>query len=202
LATEVSFLVDDTGSVQFGRTSRWVASDNVDDDALSAVRELGRIEWLVRDGHVRVRLRPSLVSHAAYARLMGWLARHQPERVLLSWFAMGEWQYEYLRSSSLAARRLRELVERHGGATSCNLRRHARPVGGRSARAIEFWREHRDNFQVEPAMDVLGRLLDDRWILYEVLPGFCGSKVRALPHRSRQEMADKARARAVAAGSR
>ena len=125
LRSVASFLVDDTGSVHLGRSAHRVAVDDPDDDALLAVRERGQIEWLVRGGHVRIRLRPSMVSPAAYGRLNAWLASVQPERVLLSWFAMGEWHYEFLRSPTLTADRITDLVGHHGGAASCNVRRRA-----------------------------------------------------------------------------
>ena len=35
---------------------------------------------------------------------------------------------------------------------------------------LGFWREHRNGFELEETMPVLGPLLDDRWVLYEELP--------------------------------
>ena len=168
-----SFLVDDTGCIHFGRAAHRVV-DDADDDAVSAVRERGQIEWLVRGGHVRIRLRPSMVSPAAYGRLNAWLASVQPERVLLSWFAKGEWHYEFLRSPALTAERITDLVGHHGGAASCNVRRRACALRDFPEKRLDdvlgFWREHRNSFQREETMAALGPLLDDRWVLYEELP--------------------------------
>jgi hypothetical protein len=36
-------------------------------------------------------------------------------------------------------------------------------------RAIEFWREHKNAFAGEALMDVLGPLLDERWVLYSAI---------------------------------
>ena len=169
-----SFLVDDTGSVHLGGSARRAAVDDPDGVAVSAITERGQIEWLVRGGHVRVRLRPSMVSPAAYGRLKTWLACVQPERVLLSWFANGEWHYEFLRSPSLTAERITHLVGHHGGASGCNVRRRGCALTDFTEKRLDdvlgFWREHRNGFQREETMPVLGPLLDDRWVLYEELP--------------------------------
>jgi hypothetical protein len=168
-----SFLVDDRGNVHLGRAAHQVAPVAEDDVAMAAVKDGGQIEWFVREGHVRVRLRPSMVSPAAFARVLAWLASRGPERVLLSSFIGKEWHYEYLRSSSGAGERVRELVERHGGGRSCNLRRRA--CSGLAFpdslfdQAVGFWRDHRDSFEPDLSMRVLGPLLDGKWLLYERL---------------------------------
>ena len=169
-----SFLVDDRGDVHLGRGAHQLFSPAADDDATSAVKEHGQIEWLAREGHVRVRLRPSMVSPPAYARLMAWLDSGEAERVLLSSFIGREWHYEYLRGAKLVAERVRQLVEQYGGGKACSLRRRTRLTtsldAGKYAQAVEFWREHRDNFLGDETMSVLGPLLGERWVLYESLP--------------------------------
>jgi len=139
-------------------------------EALEGVKEQGFVKWCVRDGHVRVQLRPSLLSAAAYARVMGWLACHRPERVLLSYFIDKRWEYEFLRKRGEAARRVRWLVELYGGGGYCNTRRRTcslasvqHPEGWRQA--MEFWRELRQD--LDPSM--AARAFDaffSRWILY------------------------------------
>ena len=133
------------------------------------------MEWRVRRGHVRVRLRPSLVSPAAYARAMEWLVNHRPERVLLSYFVDQRWEYEYLRNAGEAARRIRWLVELYGGGGYCNARRRTislssnlRPKTWRHA--IDFWRELRGNIDPVTAADNLDRFFAGRWIVYACEP--------------------------------
>ncbi len=165
-----SYLVDDTGSIHLGHAGESLPPGDLGDDEVVAVKERGLVEWLAREGHVRIRLRPSLVSAAAHARLMAWLAASRPERVLLSWYATGEWHYEYLRGAMPAGERLSALIEQHGGARAVNLCRRPLPLTAfpseRVDEALAFWREHRDTFRGPEAMRVLGRLLNDRWILY------------------------------------
>src|SRR6185312_126716 len=96
LYAEYAFRLDDRGDVHLEAHSRARDVDGCGDDELARVKDSGHVEWCVRDGHVRVKLRPSLVSPAAYARLMGWLVSHPPERVLLSFFVRREWEYEFL----------------------------------------------------------------------------------------------------------
>ena len=72
------------------------------------------------------------------------------------------------------ADRISDLVEHHGGAASCNVRRRACALRDFPEKRLDdvlgFWREHRNSFQREETMPVLGPLLDDRWVLYEELP--------------------------------
>jgi hypothetical protein len=176
LRSIASYLVDDAGGIHLGCAGERSLPDDVGCDEITAVKEDGRIEWLAREGHVRVRFRPSLVSAAARARLMAWLACSRPERVLLSWYAAGEWHYEFLRNPVLTGERVSSLIEQHGGAGPFNLRRRPCSLTGFPSKpthdALAFWREHRDSFQGRESMRVLGPLLQDRWILYRALPGF------------------------------
>jgi hypothetical protein len=169
-----SFLVDGRGEVHLGQAEQRIVPTADEDNAMTAVKELGGIEWLVRAGHVRVRLRPSMVSPAGYARLQTWLACLQPERVLLSWFARNAWNYEYFQSARDAIDRVEALVEEHGGARACNLRRRACSLQdfreGQVEGAVNFWRDHCKDFRGAESMRALGPLLDDKWLLYKRLP--------------------------------
>ena len=82
LDTVCAFRLDDRGDVHLQAHSRAIHVDDSEDNDLARVKESGHVEWRVRRGHVHVRLRPSLVSPAAYARVMEWLVGHRPERVL------------------------------------------------------------------------------------------------------------------------
>jgi hypothetical protein len=142
--TECAFHLDDRGEVHLRSGSTPLQAVEVPEDELAAVTERGFVEWRLRDGHVSVRLRPSLVSSAAYARLMSWLLGHRPERVLLSYFVEGRWEYEFLRQPGEAARRVRWLIELHGGGGYCNARRRRIPISANCnppdwRRAVDFW---------------------------------------------------------------
>lgn len=172
-----SFLVDDKGEVHLGdrHVSEAAFGEDADEAALGGIEHDGRVEWGVCDRYVRVRLRPSIVSPAAYARLMDWLEATRPARILLAAHIHGEWDYEFFRDPQAAARRVRDLVEACGGGRTCNLRR--RPCSPRALipdrnvqRALAYWREHRHQFQAAQALRVLGPLLRERWVLYASLP--------------------------------
>lgn len=166
-----AYYLDDRGEVLLER----VPVPSLISNDLDAVKERGHVEWRIRDGFVSVRFRPSLISPAAYARLMSWLQGHQPERVLLSYFVQGDWTYEFLRKPGEAARRVRWVTELHGGGGRCNARRRkasldAMQCPSRWKLAIELWRECRES---DPTAK--GRLFDQlfvgRWILYEYQAG-------------------------------
>jgi hypothetical protein len=140
---------------------------------LDDVKLKGDVDWHVFEGHVRVRLRPSLVSPGAYNRVMGWLTdRRAPERVLLCYFVGGQWEYEFLRKSREAARRLRWLVELYGGGAWCNYRQHKLMLSSRLPRhtnwkaALDFWRERREHIDLVTVGETFNPLFDGRWILY------------------------------------
>jgi len=110
---------------------------------------------------------------------MGWLVRHPPERVLLSYFVHRRWEYEFLRKRGEAARRIRWLVELYGGGGYCNTRRRKvsvslgpRPKGW--GHAIDFWRELRENIDPTTVGHQLDQFFAGRWILYahERVDGF------------------------------
>jgi hypothetical protein len=164
-----TFLLDDRGNVH--PQVRFSTRDLNDpaEDALTAVKERGYVEWGVRHGHVSVRLRPSLVSASACAKLLSWLQGHLPLRVLLSSFVEGDWQYEFLRAAE-AARRVPWLIERYGGGGSCNVRRRRTSIASIRnppgwMRAVEFWRRHRES-DPRSAAPWFDAFFDGRWIMY------------------------------------
>lgn len=165
MGPEPTFQLDDCGDVLL-RTERPSVGEGLAD--LASVQERGFIEWRVRGAGVLVRLRPALVSPAAYERLMHWLAFHRPEGVQLAYLVQGNWGYDSL-SAPDAARRVRWLVERYGGAADSNTRRRRLPAN-RMPRAwhgaIDFWRQFRE---VDPrtSAHLYETLLGGRWILYE-----------------------------------
>lgn len=165
-----AFLLDDRGEVHLELRLPGMLPDDHFEDRHVAVRERGYVEWQVRAGHVFVRLRPSLVSPAAFARLMSWLLGHRPERVFLSCFVKGEWTYEYLRKPKEAARRVQWLVELHGGGDNCNVRRQRISISSSRnppqwERAVDLWRQFH---ACDP--NLISHLFDGlfagRWILY------------------------------------
>jgi hypothetical protein len=167
--TECVFHLDERGDVHLSDALA-IDFDEFSTFALDDVKERGYVEWRVREGHVLLRLRPSLVSPATYSRLMSWLVGHRPERVLLSYFVGRSWEYEFVRKPGEAARLVRQLIELHGGGCHCNARHteipvssHRNPLPWRSA--IDLWRESR-----ETNLESVGRLFDQffggRWILY------------------------------------
>ena len=117
----------------------------------------------------------ALVSSAAYARLIGWLVGHRPQRVLLSYFVEGRWEYEFLREQGEAARRIRWLVELCGGAGYCNARRRTIPISsdltpGGWDHAVDFWREVGGKINPLAAAPILDRFFAGRWIVYAQEP--------------------------------
>ena len=173
--TVCAFRLDDRGDVHLQAHSRAVHVDDSEDNDLARVKESGHVEWRVRRSHVRVRLRPSLVSPAAYARVMEWLVGHRPERVLLSYFVDQRWEYEYLRNPGEAARRIRWLVELYGGGGYCNARRRTISLSSSLrpktwGHAIDFWRELRENIDPVTATENFDRFFAGRWILYACEP--------------------------------
>jgi hypothetical protein len=171
LHTEYAFRLDDRGDVHLQAHSRAMDVYDCGDDDLACVKDSGHVEWRVCNGHVRVRLRPSLISPAAYARVMGWLVRHAPERVLLSYFVRSGWEHEFLRKRGEAARRIRWLVEAYGGGGYCNARRRTvsvtlgpRPNGW--GHAIDFWRELREGIDPIAVGHHFDQFFAGRWILY------------------------------------
>ena len=171
--TVCAFRLDDLGDVHL-QAYRTLQVDNWEND-LARVKESGHVEWRVRRGHVHVRLRPSLVSPAAYARVMGWLLGHRPERVLLSYFVDRCWEFEFLRKPGEAARRIRWLVELYGGAGYCNARRRRisissdlQPKGWGSA--IDFWQELQGEIDLGTAVSAFDQFFAARWIVYAQEP--------------------------------
>ena len=149
------------------------------------------MEWCVRSGHVSVRMRPSLVSPGAYSRLMGWLMQHRPRRVLLSSFVEQRWEYEYCREPGEAARRVRWLIELHGGGGYCDARRRRvsvlsarNPLGWKHAAA--FWKEHRET-NPQRARQLFDRFFLGRSTLYGCTSGraFTVRYLRGQPIRAR-----------------
>jgi hypothetical protein len=177
LNIESSFLLDHSGEVHLEATaySGSVCIDEREAGVLSGVKDNGQVEWRVRDGHVRLRFRPSLVSPATYARVMAWLTCNPPQRVMLSYFVEGCWQYEYLRRPLEAARRFRWLVELYGGGGNCNARRRSRPISSVLQQkgwrpATEFWKEHRVDLDPPAAVRAFNEFFSGRWILYACEP--------------------------------
>jgi hypothetical protein len=175
LSTECAFLLDDRGDVLLQPHSRAIHADGCERDVLARVKESGHVAWTVHRGHVRLRLRPSLVSPAAYARVMEWPAGHRPERVLLSYFVDQHWDYEFLRKPADAARRVRWLIELYGGGGYCNARRRTLSISSglqpKSWRhAIEFWRGLRDELNPAMAAEAFDRFFAGQWILYARAP--------------------------------
>ena len=173
MTTECVFRLDDRGDVLL--QARLHACREDLDDELTCVKATGHVEWRVRDGHVRVRFRPSLISPDAYARLMGWLVGHPSERVLLSYFVHGRWEYEFLRKRGEAARRIRWLVELYGGGGYCNTRRQkisissgVNPRGWKAA--VDFWREFREQDDPGTHTHALDGFFAGQWILYAIGP--------------------------------
>lgn len=70
-----------------------------------AVRNLGFACLVRHPSGVNIRLRPDILSPAAFAALMYWLADNVHARVVLSSFADG-WRHEFLGNSVVARRRL------------------------------------------------------------------------------------------------
>ena len=164
-----SYLIDAAGNIELGNRSDPNLADSA---ALDAVTLLGHIEWLVRLGHVRVRLRPALTSPAAYCRLRAWLTSTQAPRVLLSYFVNGAWDYEFLRHPELTIRRVDRLMTQYGGGNLTTVRRQARsltkPGNTRGAvAAIEYWKEKRQSFDPQQCLRVLDPILGSRWILLD-----------------------------------
>jgi hypothetical protein len=177
LNTVCAFRLDDRGDVHLQAHSRAIHVDNSEDNDLARVKESGHVEWRVRRGHVRVRLRPSLVSPAAYARVREWLIGHRPERVLLSYFVDRRWEYEYLRNPGEAARRIRWLVELYGGGGYCNARRRTISLSSDLrpktwGHAVDFWREFRENIDPVTVDDNFDWFFAGRWILYACEPNY------------------------------
>jgi len=170
LHTEYAFRLDEHGDVHLEAHSRAMDVDACRNDELARVKDSGHVIWRVRDGHVRVRLRPSLISPAAYARVMGWLVRHPPERVLLSYFVRPGWEYEFLRKRGEAARRIRWLVELYGGGGYCNVRRRTVSVSLGPTKgwghAIDFWRELREDIDPIGVSHHFDQFFAGRWILF------------------------------------
>jgi len=171
LDIDCTFRLDDRGDVHLHSRSPGSHSDCILDDDFHDVQHNGHVEWHVRDGHVRVRLRPSLISPGAYARVMEWLTSHPLDRVLLLYFVEGRWEYEFLRKPSEAARRIRWLVKLYGGGGNCNFRRQEvllssclQPTAWKAA--IDFWSELREQVDPATAGEKFDEFFGGRWILY------------------------------------
>ncbi len=169
------FVVDDRGDVQLGSSGqqpfhREIATS--DDGTLKAIKEAGFIEWRVHEGHIRLRLRPSMISQQAHARVVSWFKHLQPQRVLLSYFAFDQWEYEYIQSTRETLRRLDELIELHGSLGPEGIRHRVRSENqlrkvGKFSLAVEYWRAHRDCFDPLTAKRTLDPILSGRWTLCE-----------------------------------
>jgi hypothetical protein len=168
--TECAFLLDERGEVHLRSSAPAVDFNDCSPYALDEVRERGHVEWCVREGHVSLRLRPSLVSRATYSRLMSWLLGHRPERVLLSYFVGRSWEHEFLRRPGEVARVVMQLIERHGGGSRCNARHAELPVDSprnplRWRSAVDLWRSGNE-ISPERIDWSFDQFFGGRWILY------------------------------------
>ncbi len=179
------FLIDDLGDVQFGahsaRRRRFltaepnlvdVAHQTTNDDTLQSIIETGLVEWRAHEGHVRIRLRPSMITPQAFDRIISWIRSEQPQRVLISYYVSGNWEYEYFLSPRACQQRLEQLVRDYGALGSGALRTRRLPLTAqvnvdKFEQVIAYWQSHRDQFDPAAALRYIDPVAAGRWVLFE-----------------------------------
>lgn len=164
-----SFWIDERGGVEHGRPKAMFSADGLDCDG---VEVRGHVEWNIGLTYLRIRLRPALTMPAAHCRLSSWLHSTQAPRILLCVLISGEWQYEILGDTRLAAHRVDMLMEQHGSANHGHVKRRirslAQPIRNHGfAGAFDFWKQQRQTCTVSGAIATLDPLLNSSWLLFE-----------------------------------
>lgn len=185
MSARACFLIDDRGDVQVG--TRGLARVSLpplkvvpleiphrtsDDETLRAIKENGFVEWRAHEGHVRIRLRPSMITQQAFERIVSWIDSEQPARLLIGYFVFNQWEYEYLLSPRQALRRLEDLVRKYGTLGPNGVRTQVQPSQSLTevdnfAEIVAYWRSHRQQFDNEAAIRHLDPLMFGRWVLLE-----------------------------------
>jgi hypothetical protein len=169
------------------------------------IDNLGFIGVSVRQSGVAIRFRPRTVSKAALGALLYWVARHDPERVCLSFPHDARQRHEIHPSARAALLRMEALIALELGSSAKplflahtgTLNELARP-GLCFGPLFEHWRTTGGLFDDGGYRQLLARFAGERYVLFEACPAGLGFTIARAGEGLR--IPDKRSHRALAGG--
>jgi hypothetical protein len=119
----------------------------------------GQIVWQSSGNTITLRLRPSMVTASALARIGTWLDSAGQQRLHITYWADGNWHHQIFGSPSEALKRIEALVSRFGGGRYGNMLRNSGP-STRSGhlkfkKVMSLWQEHKTRFSPDHLFPLL-----------------------------------------------
>jgi hypothetical protein len=135
------------------------------------VLNLGFVAYEERLRSWRIRLRPSVVSKRALARIVQRLLSRRPERVAISSYDE-DWVDELLPSAELALQQLTRLMvgshRQRASKFECqDVGEHQLPPTGVVAAILQYWRSEGTDFTIDRLIPLLHRGFDERFLVAE-----------------------------------